>query len=376
MAGLRRDRRRRVHGRPRPVDRERGVSRRSASRSPSVSTATLSWVLAAYSVVFGALLLGAGRIADRSGRRRIFLLGLLIFTAGSLLCGIAPSAWLLIVGRVVQAVGAALLMPTSLALLLSATPPAARAQAVALWGGVAALAVATGPSLGSVLIDAGGWRWAFFVNLPVALVAGVAARRVVPESKVGGPVPDLVGVALLSAAVAALALAITQGGDWGWSSGRVVGVLRGRRGPGPDRDPPVDPPRGAGHRPRRVPVPDGRARQRRHVPVLGRLLRDAAGQRPVPDLGMGVLDAGGGAGDHPGAAVGRRAQRTERTARSPRRLRAGARRRRPHLRHRAARLRHDRRHRGQVPHALAARVAPGRRRRRAVVPRAQRRRGR
>lgn len=190
---------------------------------PEVSTATLSWVLAAYSVVFGALLLGAGRIADRSGRRRIFLLGLLIFTAGSLLCGFAPSAWLLIVGRVVQAIGAALLMPASLALLLSATAPAARSQAVAMWGGVSALAVATGPSLGSVLIDAGGWRWAFFVNLPVALVAGIAARRVVPESIVGGPVPDLVGVGLLSAAVAALALAITQGGDWGWSSARVVG---------------------------------------------------------------------------------------------------------------------------------------------------------
>ena len=185
----------------------------------------MSWVLAAYSVVFGALLLGAGRIADRSGRRRIFLLGLVIFTAGSLLCGLAPSAWMLIAGRVVQAVGAALLMPASLALLLSATAPAARGQAVAMWGGVAALAVATGPSLGSVLIDAGGWRWAFFVNLPVALVAGIAARRVVPESKVGGPVPDLVGVALLSAAVAALALAITQGGDWGWSSGRVVGAF-------------------------------------------------------------------------------------------------------------------------------------------------------
>ena len=90
-------------------------------------------------------------------------------------------------------------------------------------GGVSALAVATGPSLGSVLIDAGGWRWAFIVNLPVAFVAGVAARRVVPETVIGGRVPDLVGVALLSAAVAALALAITQGGDWGWTSSRVVG---------------------------------------------------------------------------------------------------------------------------------------------------------
>ncbi len=187
-----------------------------------VSPATLSWVLAAYSVVFGALLLGAGRIADRSGRRRIFLLGLAVFTLGSLLCGIAPTAWFLIAGRVVQAVGAALLMPASLALLLTATAPAARARAVAMWGGIAALAVATGPSLGSLLIDAGGWRWAFFVNLPVAIVVAVVTPRVVPESVVGGPLPDLVGVAMLTGAVASLALAITQGSDWGWSSPRVV----------------------------------------------------------------------------------------------------------------------------------------------------------
>ncbi len=190
-----------------------------------VSPATLSWVLAAYSVVFGAFLLGAGRIADRSGRRRIFQLGLAVFTAGSLLCGIAPTAWLLIAGRVVQAVGAALLMPASLALLLAATAPAARARAVAMWGGIAALAVATGPSLGSLLIEAGGWRWAFFVNLPVAVAVGVATPRVVPESIVGGALPDLVGVAMLTGAVASLALAITQGGDWGWSSSRVVGLL-------------------------------------------------------------------------------------------------------------------------------------------------------
>ena len=190
-----------------------------------VSTASLSWVLAAYSVVFGALLLGAGRIADRSGRRRIFLLGLLIFTAGSLLCGAAPSAWMLIGGRVVQAVGAALLMPASLALLLTATPKAARPQAVAMWGGISALGVAAGPSLGSILVDAGGWRWAFFVNLPIAVVAGFATRRLVRESVIGGPVPDLVGLALLSGAVASLALAITQGGDWGWSNPRIVGLF-------------------------------------------------------------------------------------------------------------------------------------------------------
>jgi EmrB/QacA subfamily drug resistance transporter len=192
---------------------------------PDASTTTLSWVLSAYSVVFGALLLGAGRIADRSGRKRWFLRGLAVFTVGSALCGLAPAAPLLIAGRVVQAVGAALLMPASLALLLSASPAAARPQAVAMWGGISALAVATGPSVGSLLIDAGGWRWAFIVNLPIALVAGVIARRALKESVVGGPFPDLLGIALVSLAVASLALGITQGGAWGWSSGRVLGAF-------------------------------------------------------------------------------------------------------------------------------------------------------
>jgi EmrB/QacA subfamily drug resistance transporter len=192
---------------------------------PDATTSTLSWVLSAYSVVFGALLLGAGRIADRSGRRRWFLRGLAVFTLGSLLCGVATAPWLLVGGRVVQAVGAALLMPASLALLLGATPAELRAQAVALWGGISALAVATGPSLGSVLIDAGGWRWAFLVNLPVLAVVLVVTRRVVSESVVGGPPPDLLGVALLSLAVAAVALGITQGEAWGWSSAAVLGAL-------------------------------------------------------------------------------------------------------------------------------------------------------
>jgi NTE family protein len=164
------------------------------------------------------------------------------------MCGLAPAAEVLIAGRVVQAVGAALLMPASLAILLGATPPEGRARAVAAWGGISALAVATGPSLGSLLIDAGGWRWAFIVNLPVALVAGLAARRDVTESAVGGPVPDLVGIAMVTASVASLALAVTQGGEWGWTSWSVLAsfatavvlgplaVLRSARHPAPAID--------------------------------------------------------------------------------------------------------------------------------------------
>lgn len=189
------------------------------------STATLSWVLSAYSVVFGALLLGAGRIADRSGRRKTFLAGLAIFTAASAVCGLAPDPWVLIGGRVVQAVGAALLLPAAMALLLQATPAEARARTVALWGGISALAVAAGPSLGSLLIDAGGWRWAFIVNLPVAAVAGWYATRVLDESATGGPVPDLLGVGVVSVVVASLALAITQGHEWGWTSRGVLAAF-------------------------------------------------------------------------------------------------------------------------------------------------------
>lgn len=189
---------------------------------PDVGPATLSWVLTSYSVVFGALLLGAGRIADRSGRRRTFLAGLGVFTLGSLICGAAPSEWMLIAGRVVQAGGAALLMPASLALLLAATPASQRPTAVAMWGGISALAVAFGPSAGALLVDAGGWRWAFLVNLPVAAVAAVVTRRVVTESRTDGPRPDVLGIVLVSGAVAGVALAITQGPDWGWTSAAVL----------------------------------------------------------------------------------------------------------------------------------------------------------
>ena len=148
---------------------------------PDVSTASLSWVLAAYSVVFGSLLLGAGRIADRSGRRRIFSSASRL-TVGSLLCGIAPSAWLLIGGRVVQAVAPKRCSCPRLSRLCDGHAAAARAQAVAMW------VVASRPGrchrtiARSLLIDAGGWRWAFFVNLPIC-----PRRRVVgapPRSRV------------------------------------------------------------------------------------------------------------------------------------------------------------------------------------------------
>lgn len=193
---------------------------------PKASRAELAWVITAYSIVYASLLVTAGRTADRLGRRKVFFVGLAVFTVGSGLCGVAPTLELLIAGRVGQGVGAALLLPASLGLLLEVFTQEARSQAVALWAGVGALAVATGPSLGALLISAGGWRWAFFVNLPVGLVAWLVGRRVLPADlpTTRSAAPDYGGVVLVTLSLAGLVLAISQGSDWGWTDDRVLGA--------------------------------------------------------------------------------------------------------------------------------------------------------
>jgi EmrB/QacA subfamily drug resistance transporter len=187
--------------------------------------ASLSWVITGYSIVFGSLLVVAGRTADRLGSRRVFFFGLGLFCVGSLLCGVAPSVATLIMGRVIQGVGAAAVLPSSLGLLLGAYPKERRSQIVALWGGIGALAVATGPSLGAVLITAFSWRAAFYVNLPVGLIAWLVGRRVLTRTSGSGAAssPDFPGVILLSGALALLVLAISEGPSWGWTNARIIG---------------------------------------------------------------------------------------------------------------------------------------------------------
>lgn len=179
---------------------------------PDTSRAALSWVVTAYSIVFGSLLVIGGRTGDRLGLRNVFFVGLGTFMLGSALCGAAPSVPLLIAGRILQGIGAAFLLPASVGLLLAAVRPEKRSQVVALWGGVGALAVATGPSLGSVLVEGPGWRSAFYINLPFGLFAFLWGRKVLPRlaAPSGSARPDYLGALLLSSALATLTLAISE----------------------------------------------------------------------------------------------------------------------------------------------------------------------
>ena len=215
------------------------------------SLSSLSWVLSAYTIVFAAVLVPAGRWADRAGRKRAFLLGLAIFTTASALCALSPSLEFLIGARVLQAIGGALMLPTSLGLLLPAFGPERKGAAIGLWSAVGGAAAALGPPIGGLLVQA-SWRWVFLVNLPFAVVALVLGVRVLDEVRdPDAHKSDLLGAALLTVAVASLVAAIVEGSDWGWTSARIIGafalavvagaglVLRSLRHPNPIIEPAV-----------------------------------------------------------------------------------------------------------------------------------------
>src|SRR5246127_2467242 len=193
---------------------------------PGTSLSSLSWVLNAYTIVFAAVLVPAGRWADRIGRRRVFVAGLVGFTLGSVLCGLAPGVDLLIAARVVQAAGAGAMVPASLSLLLAAVPSSVRSKALGTWSALGALGAALGPVIGGSLVQL-NWRWVFWINVPVGLAAVALAYRLVPESRDGAARgrPDLIGAGLLAAAIGLVALALVKAPDWGWGSVRFGGAL-------------------------------------------------------------------------------------------------------------------------------------------------------
>jgi NTE family protein len=186
----------------------------------------LSWVLDGYFVVIAALLVPAGGLADRFGHKRIFLAGIATFTGASLLCAAAPSLELLIAFRVVQGIGAAMIAPTSLALVLDSFPPERRAAGVGLWGAAAAAAAAVGPTLGGALVELSDWRLVFLVNLPLgATVVWFGAKALRERPQLDSRLPDLPGALMLALSLALVTLGIVEGNDWGWTATATLGCF-------------------------------------------------------------------------------------------------------------------------------------------------------
>ena len=171
----------------------------------------LSWVLNAYTITFAALLIPAGKLADRVGPKRALLVGALIFTAASMACGLSPSIEILIFARIIQGLGAAVLVPSSLALVLAAYPREKLPQVVAIWGAMGAFSAALGPSVGGVIVNGLGWRWIFFMNLPIGVVTLSLGPKYLRESRNADVrIPSLTGVALVAVAAGAISFAIVN----------------------------------------------------------------------------------------------------------------------------------------------------------------------
>src|SRR4051794_12547788 len=189
------------------------------------SIAQLGWFVNAYTLTFAALLLTGASLGDRFGRRRIFTLGLAIFTAGSLAAALAGSSGLLITARSVQGLGAALVMPLSLTLLSAAFPADKRGLAIGIWSGLSGLAVALGPVVGGAVVDGLSWQWIFFLNVPIGIVLAPLAYRALDEGHGPDGRLDVRGVALASTGLLALVWGIVRGNDQGWLSAEIVGAL-------------------------------------------------------------------------------------------------------------------------------------------------------
>ena len=190
---------------------------------PGHSLGDLSWILNGYAIVYAALLVPVGRWADRIGNRPAFVVGLVLFTVSSAAAAASPNLAALIGFRVLQAVGAAALTPTSLGLLIHAVPAERRAAAVRLWAATNALAAAIGPVVGGLLVEL-SWRWIFLINVPLGIVLVIGTLRKVPDHRVADPDRelDLVGAALLTAGIGALAFGLVEGNERGWTS---TGIL-------------------------------------------------------------------------------------------------------------------------------------------------------
>ena len=184
----------------------------------------LQWIVTGYALSFAALMLIGGKLADAYGRRLIFVVGIVVFTGASLWCGLADSGNMLILARVVQGMGAALMNPATLSIIAATFPPKERGMAIGIWAGVSALALAIGPLVGGLLTEHLSWHWIFFVNIPVGVVAIAASFLFITESKdTTHESLDLPGLGTSALGLFTLTYGLIEANTYGWSSARIVG---------------------------------------------------------------------------------------------------------------------------------------------------------
>src|SRR5215210_6315998 len=199
----------------------------SIQRDLEVDLSELEWIVTGYALTFASLMLTGGKLADLLGRRRIFIVGLVIFTVSSLVCGLAGSGEVLIGARVVQGMGAALMNPATLSIIAATFPPRQRGTAIGIWAGTAALALAIGPLIGGLLTEHISWGWIFFVNVPIGIVAIIAALILVPESKDESAEQrlDLPGLLTSGIGLFSLTYGLIEANTYGWASPRIIGAF-------------------------------------------------------------------------------------------------------------------------------------------------------
>ncbi|HZL02519.1 MAG TPA: DHA2 family efflux MFS transporter permease subunit [Cellulomonas sp.] len=193
----------------------------------SATLGDLQWIVNAYTLTFATLMITAATLGDRWGRRRVFVGGIVLFALASIASALSTTAATLIAARAVQGIGAAAIMPLSLTLLAAAVPPARRAMAIGIWGGVGGLGVALGPVIGGAVVDGFSWEAIFWINVPVALISVPLILRALPESRGRRQPVDLIGLALVGASVFTLVWGVVHGNDDGWGSAGVVTALTG-----------------------------------------------------------------------------------------------------------------------------------------------------
>jgi len=196
-------------------------------RELGTSTTGLQWTANAYLLAFAVVMVAAGRLADIFGRRRLLLIGIALFIVASSLCGLARADWWLIAARAVQGVGAGVFLTASLSIVSSAFPPDEQSNGIGVWAGVIGIGIAVGPFVGGILTEVASWRWFFFVNIPIALLAVFLTLRVVRESRdeTAGRYVDLFGLVTVTAGLTALVFGIQQSETLGWDSPFVIGML-------------------------------------------------------------------------------------------------------------------------------------------------------